>query len=326
MNLYISTHCRRYYAVEAVVTSEGIEYKTYPAYLISELKKYWASLANSGIPGTLIFDDQHPMITPDMKPLWTTDTVAVYDVQVANNTYTSGVIDFQLDIKNNNDYSDHAQYDIYSPGCLAVTTVFDEHRDKHSNDIMSYSAMTKAQTVSNGISRGYMIPIHNSVAQTSHSRMKPHVHQRLTGNAPMISIMVPLADMDPTDWEIVFTVAEEGLLRVNGNTVEPIPVGYLLNHMPKVWFKKNTATVNTNNFVDLEFYLGTASGSPITGHDATVYIKTTGGQLNKTQVRTVNGEGKVKLISNHLESGDVIKVSVGFQYYSGTDDCIVTVK
>jgi hypothetical protein len=112
---------------------------------------------------------------------------------------------------------------------------------------------------------------------------------------------------------------------VNGNTVEPIQVGYLLNHMPKVWFKKNNATVKTNNFVDLEFYLGTASGSPITGHDATVYIKTTGGQLNKTQVRTINGEGKVRLFTNYLEDGDDVTVSCGFQYYSGTDDCAVTI-
>jgi hypothetical protein len=63
-----------------------------------------------------------------------------------------------------------------------------------------------------------------------------------------------------------------------------------------------------------------------TEHNAFVYLKTTAGVLNKQQVKTVGGKGKVRLIASHLEAGDIATVSCGFQYYSGTDDCVVTVK
>jgi hypothetical protein len=102
---------------------------------------------------------------------------------------------------------------------------------------------------------------------------------------------------------------------------------FVLNNMPKVAFKDKTATVDADGYVDLEFSLVTAKGLPLeTEHNAFVYLKTTAGVLNKQQVKTVGGKGKVRLIASHLEAGDIATVSCGFQYYSGTDDCVVTVK
>lgn len=332
MNLHVSVACRRYYAIDAVVTSEGIEYKTYPAYDIERLKKYWAAQAVD--PNMAVFlnrsDPFQPMlvpVTPDMTPLWTTDTTAVYDHPTQSDTYPSGVIKFKEDIIDNVDFSDHAKYDIFNPGAVCVTVPYSHDA---TLDLMVKPQTPPDRAMLSGVARGHQIPIHNSIAQTSHSKMAPHVAQRLDGNGAMISINVPLADMPPSKWDIVFVVCEAGLLRLNSESplkpISAVPGNYIQNVMPAVYFKQDTATADVDGVVDLEFYLGTAGKTPITDHDATVYVKTTGGFLNKTKIRTVDGKGKVKLITTHLESGDVIKVSAGFQYYSGTDDCVVTVK
>ena len=101
---------------------------------------------------------------------------------------------------------------------------------------------------------------------------------------------------------------------------------FLDKSYPKVWFNTKTATVTPDGYVDISFYLGDSSGTTITGHDADVYLDTTAGVLNKQKVTTQNGVGTVRLIASHLTSGEIAKVKCGFKFYTGTDDCVVTVQ
>ena len=322
MNLYLSIGTQKpTFALEVTVTESGLSYKTYPAYPIEELKKAW----RQQVENPMFAPSNTP--TPDETPLWTTDKFAVYDhVTVVHNDAVQGTtdigsvppqsIDFQ-EITNLTDYSDHAIYQIYAP-------------DSPVNIVEKPSLPTGySRQVAN---KGTTVRIHNSVAHTSTSKFNPFGYGTLTGNGCMIAVMVPLADMPPSEWDVVFAVADEGLIKVHSETPVEIlgdpTLGRLIDsHLPKVAFAKETATVDADGYVDLEFSLVTAKGTPLeTEHNATVYLTTTAGVLNKQQVKTVAGKGKVRLIASHLEAGDVATVSCGFQYYSGTDDCVVTVK
>lgn len=323
MNLYLSIGTQKpTFALEVTVTDAGLSYKTYPAYPIEELKRAW----KQQVENPMFAPMNTP--TPDEKPLWTTDKYAIYDhVEVMHNDIVQGntnvgslpsqSIDFQ-EITNLTDYSDHAIYQIYAPDS-PVNIV-----EKPSSPTNGYSRQVAA--------KGTTVRIHNSVAHTSSSKFNPFNYGTLTGNGCMIAIMVPLADMTPSEWAVVFSIADEGLIKVNSETQVEIlgdpTLGRLIDsHLPKVAFTKDTATVDADGYVDLEFSLVTAKGLPLeTEHNAFVYLKTTAGVLNKQQVKTVGGKGNVRLIANHLEAGDVATVSCGFQYYSGTDDCVVTVK
>lgn len=322
MNLYLSIGTQKpTFALEVTVTESELTYKTYPAYPIEELKRTW----RQQVENPMFAPSNTP--TPDEKPLWTTDKYAIYDhVEVAHNDIVQGntdigslppqSINFQ-EITDLSDYSDHAIYQIYAP-------------DSPVN-------IVEKPSIPSGYSRqvagkGTTVRIHNSVAHTSVSKFNPFGYGTLTGNGCMIAVIVPLADMPPSEWDVVFSIADEGLIKVNSETPVEIlgdpTLGRLVDsHLPKVAFTKNTATVDADGHVDLEFSLVDAKGSSLaTEHNATVYLTTTAGVLNKQQVKTVGGKGKVRLIASHLEAKDVAIVSCGFQYYSGTDDCVVTVK
>jgi hypothetical protein len=321
MNLYLSVGTAEpTFALEVTVTETGLTYKTYPAFSIEELKKTWRQqLENSS------FAPMHTP-TPDEKPLWTTEKFAVYNhVNVTINDPVAGIvvvshqeensIDF-ASIKELPDYSDHAIYQIYTP-------------DSPLNIVEKASLpLAYSRQVSNRLA---VAVIHNSVAHTATSKINPFAWSNLGKNNPMIAIIVPLADMPTSEWDIMLSVADEGLIKINSAVAAtPLTVakGMIPHvHMPKVAFKGKTATVDADGYVDVEFSLVTAQGAPLeTEHNATVYLKTTAGVLNKQQVKTVGGKGTVRLIANHLEAGDVATVSCGFQYWSGTDDCVITVK
>jgi hypothetical protein len=321
MNLYLSVGTAEpTFALDVTISETGLTYKTYPAFPIQDLKKAWQQQLE-----TPMFAPMN-MPLPDEKPLWTTDKFAVYEhTTVTHNDPVTGTVVISHQESNSvefdgitklPDFSDHAVYQIYTP-------------DSPLNIVEKSSLpLTYSRQVAN---RSAVAVIHNSVAHTATSKLNPFAWANLGKNNAMIAIIVPLADMPPTDWDILVSVAEEGLARINA-TVQPVPLtvakGMMLHtHMPKIFFTNKTAEVEADGYVDLEFYLGTAQGAPLdTEHNATVYLKTTAGVLNKQQVKTVEGKGKVRLLANHLGTGDAATVSCGFQYWSGTDDCVVTVK
>ena len=327
MNLYLSTGTQvATFALDVTITDTGLTYKTYPAFLIEDLKTAWRQQID-----TPMFAPMNTP-TPDEKPLWTTDKYAVYNHinVIHNDDYEDTVVvphqeekSITFDnITKLSDYSDHAIYQIYTPASpsniVEKPNNFIQLTGRHQPTGLGQPIKTTAVT------------IFNSVAHTATSKFGPLQYSALTGNGTMIAIVVPLADMPPSEWDFVFSMADEGLLKINSSsTVTPLAgLGALIKtHMPKVAFNKNTATVDADGYVDLEFSLVTAQGAPLdTEHNAFVYLKTTAGVLNKQQVKTVGGKGKVRVIASHLEAGDVATVSCGFQYWSGTDDCIVTVK
>jgi hypothetical protein len=319
MNLYLSVGSNvPTFALDVTVTETGLTYKTYRVFEITNLKQWWGTQVEQPILAPM------NLPTPDETPVWTTDKYAVYkhasqlvfDAQAGQNIDMGEGSEQSLDfayLQTLSDYSDHAIYPIFTPD---------------SPQAMSFGPNANRLTVGKSVK----VNIRNAVASTSHNKLNPFMNSALYGNGNMMAIIVPLADMPPSEWDIVFSVADESLIRINSQ-IQPQVLGdatlgkFVINNMPKVVFKNETATVDADGYVDLEFSLATAQGTPLdTAHEATVYLKTTAGSLNKQQVKTVNGQGKVRLIATHLESGDQATVSCGFQYYSGTDDCVVTVK
>jgi hypothetical protein len=145
----------------------------------------------------------------------------------------------------------------------------------------------------------------------------------------MIGIGIPFKDSNYSDWHIIVSTLDACLVNVISNdevTLDVDSVGkFLSTTFGKVVFENETATVAPDGKVTLPFYLTNPDGTPTTTNNATVYFKTTGGMLNKQQVATENGVGTVAFIASHLDAGDSVKVSVGFKYFSGTSDCIITV-
>jgi RNase H-fold protein (predicted Holliday junction resolvase) len=304
MKLLLSTGTNVPFGLEVSVDESSITYQTYEAYDTIELKRQWNELA-AGLPTTMDYSTQP---TPDMTPAWTTDKFSVYASKSEPVTIT-----FEA-LKEKNDFSDHAVYSIFTPDSPNVIL-----------------PMGATAFVNHGAGNKVAMPIHNIIAHSSVTKINPFVQSALNKNATMIAICVPFANSPTSDWDIMFGVHDESLIRVKtGQHLETLAdprLGmYITTTLPKVSFKTNTASVSADGIVDLEFFLCNGAGAPITTHDATVYLKTSAGQLNKQQVVTSGGVGKVKLIASHLDAGDIAVVSCGFKYYTGTDDCTVTVK
>jgi hypothetical protein len=324
MNLYLAEGVHRVFGLELAITETGITYTTRTAYKTAELQAHWAALATNS--------DVMPVYskapTPDVEPLWTTDTYSIYaplTTGVPVQTVDTQTINFS-DIQSLSDFSDHGLFLVYAP----------------QSPQFIYSGPPPVAGSFPHVEGGVAaVPIHNAYSQTTASKLNPIQAAFIQNNVAMIAIAVPFADAPVDQWSIFVRVADKSLLKVtsgqelaplvnDGNSPDP-KIGNpfakaVTSKFNKVYFKSETATVTADGFVDLEFFLGDANGAPVTGHDATVYFKTTAGALNKQQATTQNGVGTVRLIATHLTAGDTAKVSCGFKYVSGTDDCVVTVQ
>jgi hypothetical protein len=135
--------------------------------------------------------------------------------------------------------------------------------------------------------------------------------------------------MPNNDWHIILNVVDKNLVRVTPEQ-ELITAADLESpafpHNPRVVFDTTATTVSSTGTVDVAFHLyDPDSNSNITNVEADVYITAKGGRLNKTTVTTVNGVGTVTFVPEYLSAGDIIKISCGFKYFSGTSDCYITV-
>lgn len=304
MKLLLSTGTNIPFGLEVSVDESSITYQTYEAYDTTELKRQWTELA-AGLPTNLDFST---FPTPDMTPAWTTDKFSVYASKSEPVTIT-----FES-LKQKNDFSDHAVYSIFTPDSPNVIL------PTNTGNFINQGPGSKIGT-----------PIYNIIAHSSVTKLNPFTQAGLNKNATMIAICIPFANSPTSDWDIIISSHDESLVRVKTGQhletlAEPKLGKYITSVLPKISFKNNTASVSADSTVDLEFFLCDSAGAPITTHDATVFLKTSAGQLNKQQVITSGGTGKVKLIASHLDAGDVAVVSCGFKYYTGTDNCTVTVK
>jgi hypothetical protein len=328
MKLYEGLNQGAQFGLEVSIDDTGFTYITRMAYETEQITQYWSAMRAGP---TNIKIGAPPL---DTIPLWTTEKYSIFEDPSAQETR----VDF-IKIKNSPDFSDHGLYVVYSP-YTAVTLSGNAIQmnlalgaDDENND-EGVEATLKPNTFGKGLTlKNAQMPYTNIYSLTTAHKMNPydflwHHNQAVSR---MISICVPFADSDFSDWDLIFKMRDTGLLKIkSGQTTIPMPpkLGnvFLPSIYPKVWFKEKNATITSDGFIDIDFYLGDSSGAEITGHDADVYLDTTAGLLNKQRVTTKNGKGTVRLIANHLTSGDLIKVKCGFKYFTGTDDCVVTVQ
>lgn len=204
-------------------------------------------------------------------------------------------------IKSLPDFSDHACFMVYAPV-------------GHMKERMA--------------GMGWMVQPVNLFASTAASKLSGPVYSDyVAGLHPTINIMVPTKDSPVSDWIIGVNIWKKEFLSViTGQEIEVYPGLDVARNLelPKVWFDQKSVEVSPDGVVDLSFYLGNSDGYRVRG-DCEVYLEATGGRLNLYRVKTKDGVGSVKVIADHLSTGDTFKVKCGFKHFSGTDDCLVKV-
>ena len=169
----------------------------------------------------------------------------------------------------------------------------------------------------------------NLFMMTSSSKMTgPQFHDNVSGLHPFINVLIPFKDSLFEDWMIGLNVYDPKLDEVSGD-LQIFPCAGLdvvrRLELPEVRFQQSQATSSPDGTVEICFYLSDADGQPITGHDAEVYLDTTGGALSLYRVMTQGGRGRTLFRALDLQVGEAAKIKCGFKYFSGTDDCFVKV-
>lgn len=279
------------YAVELWITDYGFDYQFREAHLIAKL--------NETIAEDAAVDTSNPTHVGNSE--YCTETSAVFG------PITDRVAVRFDSLRERTDFSDRASYSLP----ITFNGIFANRYD------LSSPRLSKDQQLT------------NITAATAASKEHPiEWHGTMIGTT-FITVQVPLTVSPNSDWIISVHLPDKDLLRVSPEQPmleifekTAVPNRYL----PLVKFVNNTATVTAEGTVDLAFYLfDPISNSAITDKNTKVYLKTYSGRLSKQVVQTVNGAGTVKLIAEYLEAGDEVKVSCGFKYFSGTDDCLITV-
>jgi hypothetical protein len=302
MKIYVEQTATAPFAIDITTTQTGFTYMLRDVWVTEELHRIWGEVA----AGNLTIGDNASIPKP---------TDAVHSVRGIYTVYDNPVFQPQTlnfaDFTTLNDFSDHAFYMIYNPMSPNFTGF--EYSSAYPN--------SKAENVR-------FEKFTNIYTKTAAGKVHPYAHTNPT-NARMIGIGIPFKDSNYSDWHIIVSTLDACLVNVISNdevTLDVDSVGkFLSTTFGKVVFENETATVAPDGKVTLPFYLTNPDGTPTTTNNATVYFKTTGGMLNKQQVATENGVGTVAFIASHLDAGDSVKVSVGFKYFSGTSDCIITV-
>jgi len=150
-------------------------------------------------------------------------------------------------------------------------------------------------------------------------------HATVVQAHPVGHILIPLKTSPTSDWSIGFNVADPVLAKMDGD-LQPEPCVTLAmvreETLPVVKFTGNTETANG---IKIDFQIQNPDGTPITGHNAEVFIEATSGYIRDRRVMTVNGAGSTLFRPDGLVSGSSLKIKVGFKHFSGTDDLVMTV-
>lgn len=205
-------------------------------------------------------------------------------------------------LRNRPDFGDHALYTIYDRSSAGGELVSEEV----ANSVCNLYAMTYASKVE---------------AST--------YHRLVTQIFPLAVIYVPLASSPLSQWSIGVRVNESATVTASANLVKvpavSLPGAGESSIFPLVRFDAATATVDADGQLEVPFHLTDASGAPLAQGDADVYLDATAGNLVQRRVRTVNGRGSAIFRPDGLPRGSLAKIKAGFKFFSGTDDCMVSI-
>jgi len=171
--------------------------------------------------------------------------------------------------------------------------------------------------------------IHNAYAQTRCSKASlSDYHASVTQVFPLLCVLVPFSTSPIDEWAIVVSSKNSALIQATGDLHTQSAPGLdaaCKSFFPLIRFDAHSVRTNAAGESILNFLVTEASGAPITTRECEVYLETTAGTLTQRRVITSSGRGSVMFYADRLPAGSIAKVKCGFKYFSGTDDCHVSV-
>jgi len=177
---------------------------------------------------------------------------------------------------------------------------------------------------------GFFTQTPNLYVATLASKMDAQAyHASVLQSHPIGQILVPFKSSPLEDWSLGFNVFSPELVIASKN-IEVIPSITLAlvrdETLPVVRFVgSKVVEIAANGEVAVNFQLETADGTPITDRDAEIYLDSTAGYLVGRRITTVKGAGSTTFRPDGMVSGNTSKIKVGFKFFSGTDDLVVSV-
>lgn len=150
-------------------------------------------------------------------------------------------------------------------------------------------------------------------------------HATVVQAHPIGHILVPFKTSELTDWVLGFNVFDPELVKTEGDLDTEPCVTLALARMESLPVVRFTPSVESDEGLIVNFRLEEPDGQPITHHEAEIYLDSTAGFLRDRRVMTVEGAGSTVFKTDGLSSGAEVKIKVGFKYFSGTDDLVVSV-
>lgn len=177
---------------------------------------------------------------------------------------------------------------------------------------------------------GFFTQTPNLYVATLASKMDAQTyHASVLQSHPIGQILVPFKSSPLEDWTLGFNVFSPELVKASKN-IEVIPSITLAlvrdETLPVVRFVGSKAVeIVANGEVAVNFQLETPDGIPITDREAEIYLDSTAGYLVARRITTVKGVGSTTFRPDGLVSCNTSKIKVGFKFFSGTDDLVVSV-
>ena len=150
-------------------------------------------------------------------------------------------------------------------------------------------------------------------------------HATVVQAHPIGHILVPFKTSELTDWLLGFNVFDPALVKTEGDLNTEPCVTLALARMESLPVVRFTPSVESDEGLIVNFRLEEPDGQPITHHEAEIYLDSTAGYLRDRRVMTVDGAGSTVFKTDGLSTGAEVKIKVGFKYFSGTDDLVVSV-
>ena len=177
---------------------------------------------------------------------------------------------------------------------------------------------------------GFFTQTPNLYVATLASKMDAQAyHASVLQSHPIGHVLVPFKTSPMEDWTLGLNVFDPVLVKASSN-IEVVPAITLAlvreETLPVVRFVGGkTASVAANAELAVNFQLESPDGTPITDREADVYLESTAGYLVARRITTVRGAGSTTFRPDGMSSADTTKIKVGFKFFTGTDDLVVSV-
>ena len=177
-----------------------------------------------------------------------------------------------------------------------------------------------------------ILEFYNRTAFSMASRLRDYTYFGFT-ESNLIFLYVPYEDATFNDCSMVCTLGVGGVILSDSISWEEQVIdgssGYdyekLYDYVPHIEFSENVLNeINPDETIELDFKIIDNSGEILTNHDVDVYCSSTGGYLPITKLRVQNGTGKIRFTSLGLQSGETIKLKLGFKWY--INDTVIEIK